>query len=62
MRRTTMLIRSMDGPIRVLSHLLQDLRIELDKTGRDLQEEFPITETGIKEMSHAETRWPRRKA
>ncbi len=35
-----MLIRSMDGPIRVLMHLSQELRRELDKTARDLQEEF----------------------
>ncbi len=37
----------MDGPIRVLMHLTQDLRTELDKTAQHLQEEFPITETGI---------------
>jgi len=42
-----MLIRSMDGPLRVLKHLTMNLRTELDKTARDLQEEFPITETGI---------------
>lgn len=42
-----MLIRSMDGPLRVLTHLTRSLRTELDKTARDLQEEFPITETGV---------------
>jgi hypothetical protein len=41
----------MDGPIRVLTHLTRDLRIELDKTAKDLQEEFPITETGIEALT-----------
>jgi len=47
MTKTTRIIRSMDGPIRVLEHLTNDLRVQLDKTARDLQEEFPIIETGI---------------
>jgi hypothetical protein len=38
----------MDGPLRVLKHLTMNLRTELDKTARDLQEEFPITETGVR--------------
>jgi len=52
MRKTNRIIRSMDGPIRVLGLLLQDLRKEIDKTSVDLQEEFPIVETGV------EKRWP----
>ena len=47
MRKTSMLIRAMDGPIRVLGHLLADLSVELDKMSQELQEEFPITETGL---------------
>ncbi len=47
MKRTNRLIRSMDGPIRVLGHLMSELRHELDKTARDLQEEMPLTDTGI---------------
>jgi len=39
----------MDGPIRVLGHLMLELRNELDKTATDLQEEFPIMETGIRQ-------------
>ena len=48
MRRTNRLIRSMDGPIRVMGQILNELRIEIDKTTRDLQEEFSLVDTGLK--------------
>lgn len=38
----------MDGPIRVLGHLMSELRHELDKTAKDLQQEFPICDTGLR--------------
>ena len=38
----------MDGPIRVLGQIMNELRIELDKTTRDLQEEFPLVDSGLK--------------
>ena len=47
MKRTNMLIRSMDGPIRVLGRLMSELRNELDKTAKELQEEMPLTDTGL---------------
>ncbi len=54
MRRTNRIIRSMDGPIRVLGHLMSELRHELDKTAKELQEDFSIFETGVKDNFHAE--------
>ena len=54
MKRTSRIIKTMDGPIRVLGHLLQELRIELDKTAVDLQTEFQLYESGIKDRDKAQ--------
>ncbi len=47
----------MDGPIRVLSYLMVELRIELNKTAKDLQEEFSIMSTGIKDHGSKESKY-----
>ncbi len=48
MKRTDILIRSMDQHIKVLGHLMSELGHELDKTAKDLQQEFPIYATGLR--------------